>query len=124
MGSDRRVVYTTGIGRVRTCASCGKPEGTCSCGRDAARQARQGFPDDGYVRLARDRKGRGGKTMTLVHGVPGDDATVAALAKQLKQFCGSGGTVRDGVIEIQGDHRDRLQPRLVALGYKVKIAGG
>ena len=76
------------------------------------------------MRLARDRKGRGGKIVTLVLGVPGGEAEIARLAQELKRFCGTGGTVKDGVIEIQGEHRDRLEPKLVALGYKVKRAGG
>lgn len=81
-------------------------------------------PSDGYIRIARDRKGRGGKTMTTVTGVPGDDAALTALAQRFKRLCGSGGTAKDGIIEIQGDHRDRLEAELKTLGYKVKRVGG
>ncbi|MGH2457995.1 MAG: translation initiation factor [Chloroflexota bacterium] len=82
------------------------------------------LPNDGTVRLLRDRKGRGGKTVTLIAGVPGNPAALDELATTLKRFCGSGGGVKDGVIEIQGDHRERLAAKLAELGYKVKIAGG
>jgi translation initiation factor 1 len=74
--------------------------------------------------VRRERKGHGGKTVTVIDGVIGSDAELAALAQQLKKLCGSGGTVRDGVIEIQGDHCDKVQAKLSELGYKVKRAGG
>ena len=79
---------------------------------------------DGIVRIMRDRKQRGGKTVTVITGVPVSDDALTALAQQLKKLCGSGGTVKDGVIEIQGDHRDKVQAKLTELGYKVKLAGG
>lgn len=127
--SDRRVVYKTGIGRVRTCATCGQPEGSCRCRAerrgDAGSSARPGMPNDGIVRIARDRKGRGGKTMTIITGLPHEDALLTRLAQTFKRLCGSGGTVtEDGVIEIQGDHRDRLEAKLAELGYTVKRVGG
>jgi translation initiation factor 1 len=81
-------------------------------------------PNDGIVRLFRDRKGRGGKTVTLVTGVRGNPAALEDLATTLKRSCGCGGSVKDGTIEIQGDHRERLAAKLAELGYKVKIAGG
>ena len=79
---------------------------------------------DGVVRLLRDRKGRGGKTVTLVAGVPGSQAELTALASHLKRLCGTGGTLRGEVIEIQGDVRERIKPELERRGYTVKIAGG
>ena len=79
---------------------------------------------DGIVRLARETKGRKGGGVTLVTGLPLTAAELDALASRLKKLCGVGGTVRDGVIEIQGEQRARLQPELAKLGYKVKIAGG
>ncbi|HEU0001382.1 MAG TPA: stress response translation initiation inhibitor YciH, partial [Ktedonobacteraceae bacterium] len=79
---------------------------------------------DGIVRIMRDRKHRGGKTVTLITGIPATNDTIATLAQQLKKLCGSGGTIKDGVIEIQGDHCDKVQAKLSALGYKVKRAGG
>src|SRR5258708_12618387 len=80
------------------------------------------MPRDGVVRLARDRKGRGGKTVTVVTGLPDDAALVDGIAQTLKRLCGTGGTVKDGVIELQGDHREGLAAKLSNLGYRVKIA--
>jgi translation initiation factor 1 len=82
------------------------------------------LPRDGVVRLLRDRKGRGGKTVTLIAGLTGTPAALAALTSELKRACGTGGTVRGDVIEIQGDVRDRLRLELERRGYTVKIAGG
>ncbi len=76
------------------------------------------------VRVLRDAKGRGGKTVTVVTGISLPDKDLDALGKQLKAACGSGGTVKDGVIEVQGDHVDRVVALLVAQGYKAKRAGG
>jgi translation initiation factor 1 len=81
------------------------------------------LPHDGVVRLLRDRKGRGGKTVTLVTGLPSGTA-LDPLASALKRLCGTGGTVRGDVIEIQGDVRERIKPELERRGYSVKIAGG
>jgi translation initiation factor 1 len=119
-----RPVYVTGIGRVKLCKRCGMPEGQCRCQRERAAEVRPGVPRDGVVRVALDRKGRGGKAVTLVMGVPGDVAEVTSLGQSLKKLCGSGGTVKDDVIEVQGDHRDRIVARLTELGFKVKRAGG
>ncbi|HEY1295940.1 MAG TPA: stress response translation initiation inhibitor YciH [Chloroflexota bacterium] len=82
------------------------------------------LPNDGVVRLLRDRKGRGGKTVTLVAGLPLAAAPMAALASDLKRLCGTGGTVRGEVIEIQGDVRERIKGELERRGYTVKLAGG
>lgn len=82
------------------------------------------MPRDGVVRLLRDRKSRGGKTVTLVAGLPGTPADLAAIASDLKRLCGTGGTVRGEVVEIQGDVRDRIRTELERRGYRVKIAGG
>jgi len=72
----------------------------------------------------RDRKHRGGKTVTVITGVPVTLDALTSLAQQLKKLCGSGGTVKDGNIEIQGDHCDRVEAKLTEMGYKVKHAGG
>jgi len=80
------------------------------------------LPDDGVVRLFREKGGRGGKTVTVVRGLPVGD--LDKRVSELKRLCGAGGTVREGAIEIQGDHRERIAERLQALGYKVKLAGG
>ena len=82
------------------------------------------LPKDGVVRLLRDRKSRGGKTVTLVAGLSGTPAALNALASDLKRLCGTGGTVRGEVIEIQGDVRERIKGELERRGYTVKLAGG
>jgi translation initiation factor 1 len=82
------------------------------------------LPRDGVVRLLRDRKGRGGKTVTLVVGVPASPAVLSELATALKRLCGTGGTLRGDVIELHGDVRERIKPELERRGYTVKIAGG
>ncbi len=76
------------------------------------------------MRLLRDRKGRGGKTVTLIAGLSGSPAALTALASDLKRSCGTGGTLRGDLIEIQGDHRERLRAELERRGYTVKLAGG
>src|SRR5215470_7952229 len=82
------------------------------------------LPKDGVVRLLRDRKGRGGKTVTLVAGISAPPAELNALASDLKRLCGTGGTLRGEVIEIQGDVRERIKAELERRGYTVKLAGG
>jgi translation initiation factor 1 len=79
---------------------------------------------DGIVRVSRETKGRGGKAVTLVKGVLLDEAGLDQLGKQLKAACGTGGTVKEGVIEVQGDHVNRVMAALQKLGYQVKRAGG
>jgi len=79
---------------------------------------------DGTVRVSRETKGRKGKGVTLISGVPLGAEALTSLAKDLKQRCSTGGTVKGGVIEIQGDHRDRLIEELQSRGHRVKRAGG
>ncbi len=81
-------------------------------------------PDHGFVRIPREKSGRGGKTVTTITGLPGSEADLDTLLKALKQHCGAGGTREGATLEIQGDHRDRVEARLVALGHRVKRAGG
>ena len=83
-----------------------------------------GVAGDGSVRVSRQSKGRGGKTVTLVKGLALDAAALAALAKQLRTACGAGGTVKDGVLEVQGDHCDTILAALKKHGYNAKQAGG
>ncbi|RYF29489.1 MAG: translation initiation factor Sui1 [Comamonadaceae bacterium] len=113
-----RLVYSTETGRV--CPDCGQPIAACTC-KQTARVVPAG---DGIVRVSLDTKGRKGKGVTVVRGVPLDAAALAALGKQLKANCGSGGTTKDGVIEIQGDHRDTVVAALQKQGMTVKRAGG
>jgi translation initiation factor 1 len=76
------------------------------------------------ARISRDRKGRGGKTVTVISGLQHDPATLERLLKTLKQRCGAGGALKDGALEIQGDHRARVAEALVELGYRIKQVGG
>ena len=76
------------------------------------------------ARIARDRKRRAGKTVTVISGLRHDPATLEALLKTLKQQCGAGGTLKDGELEIQGEHRERVAAALAAMGYKTKMVGG
>ena len=102
------------------CPACRRPVAQCSC-RDAARAAP---PSDGIVRVLRETKGRGGKSVTVVRGVAGDAAALLQMGQQLKAACGSGGTVKDGSIEIQGDHVDKVMDLLRQRGLQVRRAGG
>jgi translation initiation factor 1 len=111
------LVWSSELGRV--CPGCGQAVACCACLRKQARPA-----GDGIVRVRRESKGRGGKTVTVVSGVPGDEATLAGLAGELKRRCGSGGTLKDGIIEIQGDHCALLVSELERRGFSAKRAGG
>ena len=82
------------------------------------------MPADGIARIRREKAGRGGKTVTTIAGLPVDEAALAAFAKRLKTACGTGGTVRDGTIELQGDHRDAVLAFLAKEGFRGKLAGG
>jgi translation initiation factor 1 len=124
---ERRLVYDSDAARPGRCPTCGKRLDRCACGQPppGPGPARQlNLPRDGVVRLLRDRKGRGGKTVTLIAGLSGSPAALAALASDLKRLCGTGGTLRGDLIEIQGDHRERLRAELERRGYTVKLAGG
>jgi translation initiation factor 1 len=101
------------------CPTCRKPVAQCVCSKAAPLPA-----GDGIVRVSRETKGRGGKAVTVVRGVPVDAAALVKLGQQLKTACGSGGTVKDGVVEVQGDHIDKVMALLQAQGHKVKRAGG
>jgi translation initiation factor 1 len=116
--NENRLVYSTDSGRVPQ-----KPPKASRPGKPAAK-APPSLPNDGFVRLFREKGGRGGKTVTVVRGLPEQGAALEARLTELKRLCGAGGTMRDGAIEIQGDHRDRISERLTALGYRVKLAGG
>lgn len=109
-------VYSTEIGR--TCPKCGKAKEECSCSNESMPEG------DGIVRIQRETKGRKGKGVTLVMGVLLAPAELKKLAKELKQKCGVGGAVKDGVIEIQGDVRDQLFEEMKQRGFKVKKSGG
>jgi len=116
--NNSRLVYSDQVGRV--CPNCRQPVKQCRCKATAAARPK----GDGIVRIQRETKGRKGKGVTLITGIPLADKELKELAKQLKQRCGTGGTVKDGVIEIQGDHRDLLLSLLQEKGWTVKKAGG
>ncbi len=114
---DPVLVYSTERGLV--CPRCRLPVGRCGCRKEAAAP-----PGDGVIRVRRETKGRGGKTVTSVSGVPLAGEALLRLASELKRRCGAGGTVKDGVIEIQGDHREAVAEELSRRGFTAKFAGG
>lgn len=113
-----RPVWSSNKGK--TCPVCGWPAKDCRCSSNLKRNV----VGDGRVRVARETKGRKGKGVTLITGLPLDGVALKALAKELKRSCGTGGTVKDGVIEIQGEHRDALVADLKKRGYDAKRSGG
>lgn len=110
------LVYSTDSGRM--CPACRQPVAQCRCGAAPAQ------PSDGIVRVSREKQGRGGKTVTVVRGLGGDAESLAAYGRKLRSACGSGGTTKDGVVEVQGDHVDRVIALIQADGRTVKRAGG
>lgn len=114
--SNTVLVWSSEQGRV--CPGCGKAAATCICRKQGTRPA-----GDGVVRVRRETKGRGGKTVTVILGVPVDDAALKVLAGELKRRCSSGGTAKDGIIEIQGDFCDLVIAELARRGFTVKRAG-
>jgi translation initiation factor 1 len=100
------------------CPACRRPVASCACKATAI------LTGDGVVRVSRQTKGRGGKSVTLVKGLALDAAALASLGKQLRTACGCGGTVKDGVIEVQGDHCDLVMEVLEKQGHRPKRAGG
>jgi translation initiation factor 1 len=114
--SNSALVYSTESGRM--CPDCRQPVSSCSC------KAKTAPVGDGVVRVSRQTKGRGGKSVTLVKGLALDAVALALLGKQLRTACGSGGTVKDGVIEVQGDHCERIMEELRKHGHQPKRAGG
>ena len=114
---NARPVHTSAIGAL--CSNCRRPVRDCVCPRGAPGAAGPPRP-----RVGRATQGRAGKGVTTVSGLPLSAAEIDALAAQLKKRCGSGGTVRDGVIEIQGEHRDTIVAELVKLGWPAKRSGG
>jgi translation initiation factor 1 len=117
MDSSRRV-YSTESGRI--CPSCAKPLAACVCRKKQASPV----PGDGVIRVRREVKGRGGKTVTVASGFHLDDNGLKQLAAELKRRCGTGGSVKDGEILIQGDHRETLLAELGQKGLAVKCSGG
>ncbi len=118
-----RLVFSTGTGRL--CPECARPITDCRCKRSRAAQPLAVAPKgDGIVRVGRETKGRKGKGVTVITGLPLAGDELESLATRLKKRCGSGGTVDGAMIEIQGDHRDMLVEELGKLGYVVRRSGG
>jgi len=123
--NDNRLVYSTETGRI--CPGCGKPVSVCVCKKKKTVKAQKpsnSTPNDGTVRIQREVKGRKGKTVTVVFGVPLENEKLKQLAKTLKGRCGTGGSVKNGLIIIQGDHRQTVLAEIKKQGYKAKLAGG
>ena len=117
------LVYSTDNGRM--CPACRRPLASCSCKADAAKTRHSAAAAASRsVTVWRETKGRAGKGVTVVRGLALDATALALLGKQLKTMCGSGGAVKDGVIEVQGDHAERVVAALIAMGIKAKRAGG
>lgn len=110
------LVYSTDAGRL--CPECSQPLAACICSKTAIPEG------DGIARVRRESKGRGGKTVTTISGVPLAEAELKELASALKRRCGTGGALKDGIIEIQGDHVQLLLDELVKRGFKAKKSGG
>jgi translation initiation factor 1 len=116
-GVSSRIVYSTGIGSL--CPNCRRALRECVCPKGTP-----GILKAAAIRVGRETQGRAGKGVTTVTGLPISPAEMTALATGLKKRCGSGGTVRDGVIEIQGDHRDTIVAELIKRGWPAKKSGG
>jgi translation initiation factor 1 len=117
--SDRgkgRLVYSTGLGSI--CPGCGWPERDCKC--SSQRAPAESVPDRVAAKLRMEKKGRGGKTVTVVYDLPHNAAFLKELCQQLKKTCGTGGAVGEGAIELQGDLRGRVREFLMKKGFLVK----
>jgi translation initiation factor 1 len=119
--NNSRLVYSTESGKI--CTSCQKPVSECTCKKKKSR-SQTNIKYDGIIRVQREVKGRKGKTVTIVSGFQINADELKNLATQLKRRCGTGGSVKDGVIIIQGDHRQTLLSELEKRGFKSKLAGG
>lgn len=119
MNKNSRLVYSTEVGRV--CPKCKQSKGKCTCGQKKRSPA---IPSDGTIRIQREVKGRRGKTASVLYGCHLNTDELKKLAARLKQVCGTGGSVKEGVIIIQGDHRQKILTELKSQGLKAKLSGG
>ena len=123
--TNSRLVYSSASGRI--CPECGNPVSSCTCKKKKdvkTEKPARSYPADGIIRIMRDTKGHGGKTVTKLSNISIDNSRLKELAKQLKNRCGTGGTIKHGEINIQGDHRQAILEELTRQGYRAKIAGG
>ncbi len=115
-------VYSSEHGRI--CSHCGLPVNRCQCRANPRGTSRKELAGDGVARVRREKKGRSGKTVTTVSGVPLPPDELRDLARELRRHCGTGGTVKDGIVEIQGDHAEKVLAALEERGFTAKRAGG
>jgi translation initiation factor 1 len=115
-GARGRLVYSTDVGRV--CPGCGRPASNCTCNQEAV--PNDSIPRRIVAKLRVEKRGRGGKTVTIVDGLPRNEAFLKDLCRELKRECGTGGTVIDSVVELQGDLRERVRESLLKKGFAVK----
>ncbi len=115
--SDYEIVYSDDPNFKKRCPKCGKHP--CACPKASDMK-----PAEHILKVRREVNGRGGKTVTTVFDLPNNEPYFSELTKKLKNLCGTGGTFKNNVIEIQGDHRDKIKTQLEKLGFKVKLAGG
>ena len=113
-----RLVYSTDVGRV--CPGCGWPERDCKCSTRTADAAVPARPGAIVAKLRMEKKGRGGKMVTVVDGLPQNAVFLKELSQELKRACGTGGTATGGAVELQGDLRDRVRELLLKKGFVVK----
>ena len=119
------LVWSSESGKI--CPECGKPVSSCACRKkknNKDKKSQNTYPDDGIIRIMRETKGHKGKTVTVVGNTPFKEKELKEFAKKLKSRCGTGGSIRDGEILIQGDHRQVILDELTKQGFKAKMAGG
>ena len=119
---DSHLVYSTGTGRI--CPKCSLPKSKCVCKSKRRSKTEKPVANDGIIRIKREVKGRKGKTVTTISGLQGNDFQLKKIASEFKNRFGTGGSIKDGIIIIQGDHRETLKTELEKKGFKVKLAGG
>ncbi|MEP6593442.1 MAG: stress response translation initiation inhibitor YciH [Acidobacteriota bacterium] len=110
-----RIVFSSGVGRV--CPGCGWPSASCRCSRKGADEA---VPARVVAKLRMEKAGRGGKTVTVVFGLPANAEFLKELCQELKRSCGTGGAIVDGTVQLQGDLRERVRAALIARNFTVK----
>jgi len=113
--AEGRIVYSTGVGRM--CPGCGWPVKDCKCSSTAGSES---VPGRIVAKLRMEKKGRGGKTVTVVYDLPNNAAFLKELSQELKRACGTGGAVAENTVELQGDLRDRVRDYLINKGWQVK----
>ena len=119
-----RLVWSSESGRI--CPECSKPVSSCICKmkKNETNKPDRKYPADGIIRIMRETKGHNGKTVTVIVNTPFKENELKEFAKKLKARCGTGGSVKDSEILIQGDHRQTILDELVKQGYRAKLAGG